>query len=163
MRNHLDKKFESRFKQDWLRCFPHSLAHRLPDQQSRQKGSTNPCDFICYVYPYGYFIECKTHKGVSIPFSAIRQYDSLVEHMGIPGLIVGIVCWFYEHDLVVFIPIDVCQQIKATGKKSIAIKDIDKYDIVRIPSVKLRTFMESDYTILHHRPEDYYGTDCAGN
>lgn len=144
----LDKKFESRFKQDWLKSFPGGKALRLPDQRSKLKGSTNPCDFICYSYPYQFMIECKTHAGNTLPWAAFRQYDLLCEYIDVKGIIAGIVCWFYEKDVVLFVPIKTCKQMKADGLKSVSLKNLDGYDVTFIPSVKLRKFFESDYTVL---------------
>ena len=71
----IGKKFEERFRTDYKRCFPNTLIYRLPDQQSGYagSGSANPCDFMCYPENCVLMVECKAHKGQSIPFSAIRQ------------------------------------------------------------------------------------------
>jgi len=39
-------------------------------------------------------------------------------------------------------------QLKAEDKKSFNIKDIDKYECLELPSKKLRTFMNTDYSAL---------------
>ena len=39
------------------------------------------------------------------------------------------------------------------GKKSVGIRDLDKYNIIKIPSIKKRVFMDSDYSILLNMPE----------
>ena len=69
----IGKKFEDRFKKDYQRCFPNTMIHRLPDQQSGYAGggSSNPCDFMCYPGDCFLMVECKAHKGTSIPFTAI--------------------------------------------------------------------------------------------
>lgn len=88
----LGKQFEQVFKEDWKRSFPNSFLYRLPDQQSRYHGaSQNPCDFIGFSGGILYLLECKTHKGASIPFEAIPQYDRLVGYVGKPGIRVGII------------------------------------------------------------------------
>lgn len=39
--------------------------------------------------------------------------------------------------------------MKKDGKKSVGIKSLEEgYNIIEIPSVKLRTFMDSDYSVL---------------
>lgn len=39
--------------------------------------------------------------------------------------------------------------MKEDGKKSVGIKAVKEgYNIIEIPSVKLRTFMDSDYSVL---------------
>ena len=59
------KDFEKKFKEDWQKSFSNdSTVIRLYDQMSGfKKVSKNPCDFICYSYPYQYLIECKSHYG----------------------------------------------------------------------------------------------------
>lgn len=141
------KKFEQQFKKDWLRSFPDTFIYRLPDQQSNYKGgSRNPCDFICYNRYRLYLIECKAHKGNTIPFSNLRQHDLLKSYQHCA--ITAYVCWFYEHDEVFFIPTQIVSKMMGDGKKSINRKDAKKYSYVRIPSKKKRTFMESDYSAL---------------
>ena len=58
------KDFEKKFKEDWQKSFSNdSTVIRLYDQMSGfKKVSKNPCDFICYSYPYQYLIECKYTK-----------------------------------------------------------------------------------------------------
>ena len=50
-----------------------------------------------------------------------------------------------EHDEVVYVPIQTVLEMVEAGKKSINIKEIDDYHIVRLPSTKKRTFLETDY------------------
>jgi hypothetical protein len=38
--------------------------------------------------------------------------------------------------------------MKKDGKKSVGIRSLGEYDIIEIPSKKIRTYMESDYSIL---------------
>ena len=144
------KQFENQFKSDWLNTFPTSFIYRLNDQMSGYKeSSTNICDFICYNKSNLYLIECKSHKGASIPFEAIPQYEKLTYKVGIPGVRAGVILWLYEKDLVLYIPIATITEIMKTGKKSVGIVDIKKgYNIKVIPSKKLRVFMESDYSVL---------------
>lgn len=85
------KQFEERFKKDWESTFPKSFLTRLPDQVSGYKGSRNICDFIGYTHDKLFLLECKTHKGLSIPFSAISQHETLVKYVGLPGVRAGVV------------------------------------------------------------------------
>ena len=145
------KKFEQIFKQDWKKSFPDGFVYRLNDQMSGYKTtSANVCDFICYNYPNIYLMECKTHKGASIPFSDIPQYDRMLPFSNIKGVVSGIVLWLYEKDIgPIFIPINTITLLKEQGKKSVGIKAIeDGYDIIILPSIKKRVFYETDYSIL---------------
>lgn len=143
------KKFEQQFKKDWIKSFPDTFIYRLPDQQSNYKGgSRNPCDFICYNKVHLYLLECKSHKGNTIPFSNLRQHDLLKSYESCA--ITGYICWFRDHDEVFFIPTQVVTKMMRDEKKSINIKDLNTncYSHTRIPSKKKRTLMESDYTVL---------------
>lgn len=153
----IGKKFEERFRTDYKRCFPNTLVYRLPDQQSGYAGggSTNPCDFLCYPETCVLMVECKAHKGASIPFSAIRQYEKMLDFKGLYKIYPGVVVWFYEKDVVIWVSIEEMEKMVNDGEKSIGLRMIDdkkpykkQYNIITIPSKKLRTFMETDYNYL---------------
>lgn len=153
----IGKKFEDRFRKDYKECFPDTFIYRLPDQQSGYAGggSQNPCDFICYPGSLILMAECKAHKGASIPFSAIPQYERMLEYKGLKSTHAGVVVWFYEKDIVIWVSIEEMEKMVLDGEKSIGLrmlkpkKDSEKaYNIITIPSVKLRAFMESDYNYL---------------
>jgi len=144
----LGKKFEEKFRQQWAETVPDSFCYRLNDQMSGYLGSSNISDFICYKQPDLFLIECKEHQGNVLPFSAFRQYEGLTQYADVKGVHAGVVCWFSEHDKVLWIPIKTFMQLKAEDKKSFNIKDIDKYECLELPSKKLRTFMNTDYSAL---------------
>ena len=153
----LGKNFEGRFKKDWQRCFPETLIYRLPDQQSGYAGggSSNPCDFFCFTGNELLMVECKAHAGQSIPFSAIRQYDKMLGYKNMSKVFPGVVIWFYEKDTVIWVSIEEMEKMTLDGEKSIGLRMIDdkkpykkSYNIVTLPSKKLRAFMETDYTYL---------------
>lgn len=148
------KSFEQRFKTDFERI-PNSLCIRLPDQMSGYKGSgQNICDYICYNYPNQYFIECKAHKGASIPFDKISQYKKMKSVVGRKGVRTGVVLWLYEKDVVYYIPISTITEMKNNGEKSVGIRSVKEgYNIIQIPSIKLKVYMESDYSILSNLKE----------
>lgn len=153
----IGKKFEVRFAQDYKRCFPGTLIYRLPDQQSGYAGggSSNPCDFLCYPGQCVLMVECKAHKGLSIPFTAIRQYEKMLDYKGLKNTFPGVVVWFYEKDIVIWVSIEEMEKMVNDGEKSIGLRMIDEkkpykksYNIITLPSKKLRTFMETDYNYL---------------
>lgn len=152
MAESLGKKFEAVFKADWKACFPGSFIYRLPDQMSgfAGGGSSNPCDFIGFTSGKLFMIECKEHKGASLPFSAIRQFDKLISFMGLTDVYPGVLVWLSEKDMVFWAPIEELKKMRDAGLKSVGIKALqDKtYNIVQIPSIKKRTFMSSDYNCL---------------
>ena len=145
----LGKSFEEKFKQDWIKTFPDSFIMRLYDQVSGYKTvSRNISDFICYKKPYFYIIECKSHAGASFPFEKLTQYDKMVSFIDIPGIIIGVVLFLYDKDLVLFVPLKTIKKMKEDGLKSVGIKHLDSYDILKVPSKKLRVYMDSDYSCL---------------
>ena len=143
------KEFEARFKQQFLASFPNSFILRLPDQVSGYKyTSSNICDFIGYAKGKLYLIECKSHLGASFPLSNLSQYNKLLPYVGIPGVRVGVVLWLIDKDKIFYVPISTVIQMKIKNKKSISYKDIDKWRIMEIPSIKKVVFMDSDYSVL---------------
>ncbi len=148
------KQFENRFKLEWEKSFPNSFILRLPDQMSGYKYSNNICDFICFNDGILYLIECKAHKGASIPFDKISQYPKLLEKANIYGIRSGVILYLYEKYRVFYIPVTTIEQMKKDGKKSVGIKALEEgYNIIEIPSKKLRVFTDSDYSVLQNLKE----------
>lgn len=143
------KQFENKLKADFSKI-PGSHIERIYDNVSGYKSIRGRSDFIGYIFPNMFFIECKSHKGNTFPFSELRQYDDLLEVSGIHGIRCGVVLWMIDHDLVVYLPISTVKQMKGNNKKSFNVKDLanDDYRIINIPSKKKRIFMDSDYRIL---------------
>lgn len=143
------KAFEEQFKKDFLKTVPNCTIDRIYDVMAGYKAISNVSDFIGYSFPSIYYLECKSHKGASIPFENITQYDKLKNKVGIPGVRAGVILWLYEKDKVFYIPISTISTLKKEGKKSVGIKAFnDGYNIIDIPSKKKRIFMDSDYSVL---------------
>lgn len=149
------KQFEEKFKKDWMKSFPSSVLFRLPDQMSGYKTtSKNICDFIGFNDGILYLIECKTHKGASLPFECLRQLFLMSKYLKVPNVRIGVVLWLYEKDVVYYIPITTILQMKKDGKKSVGIRAVEEgYSIKIIPSIKKRVFMDSDYSVLSELQE----------
>ena len=152
MATNYGKVWEAQFKENWKKCFPNTFIFRLKDQMNGfRETSGNPCDFLCFPGNNKLFmIECKEHKGASIPFAAIPQYNRLLEYKKYPGIYPGVLLWLSEKDLILWISIAEMEKMIKEGKKSISIKMLEDptYNIVVIPSVKKRVFLEADYTVL---------------
>lgn len=149
MADNYGKNFELKFKRDFLKTMPNATIDRLYDSMSGYYAISNISDFIGYSYPHIFYLECKTHKGASIPIKNITQYDKLREKVGIHGVRAGVILWLYEKDTVLYIPISTIAQLKKDGKKSVGLKAIEEgYNIKVIPSTKKRVFMDSDYSCL---------------
>lgn len=143
------KEFEVKFKKDFTSSVSNSTIDRLYDPVNGYVAISNIADFIGFCKPSIFYLECKTHKGASLPFANITQYDKLKTKVGIPGVRAGVILWLYEKDIVMYIPISTITKMKADGKKSVGLKAIQEgYNIKIIPSVKKRIFMDSDYSCL---------------
>lgn len=116
---------------------------RLHDQTTGYKGSQNICDFIVYKEPYEYYIECKSVHGNTLPFSNITetQWNGLLEKSKIEGVFAGVICWFVDKGVTLFIPIEVLELFKVIGKKSIRFDHFDRR-IIEIKGKKKRVFFE---------------------
>lgn len=165
------KKFEDQVRIAFEKVEGVSID-RIPDQTTRYKGSTNICDFIVYKKPCEYYIECKSVHGntlsiYSIPkmgkdgklhgfYGNIRdnQWEGLLEKSKIPGVKAGVICWWVDKDVTMFIPIHTLQVLRDLQCKSIRydaeikpIFDIDRletYKPVIIKGQKKRVFFDYD-------------------
>ena len=146
----LAKEFEAKVKEDWSKLEEVSID-RLYDPEGGYFGISNISDFIAYHYPSIYYFEVKTIKGNTFPLSNLKQYNKLIKKKGIKGVNAGVIIWFYEHEnKIIYVPIEVIEQLKNDDKKSFNVKYIDskEYFCIPIPSIKLRTYYDSDYSVL---------------
>ena len=152
----LGKMFETKFKEDWIRTFPDSFILRLYDTTNGFQNIGNPSDFICYNKGLLFLAEVKSVQSASFPFTNLRQYDRLLTYSHKQGVRPVVIIWFTKHNQVLAVPIVTIKKMKRDGLKSINPEKIerDKYFVVEVPSVKLRTFMKSDYSVLMTIPED---------
>lgn len=128
-KSNLGKKFEDVIKESFLKV-PDVSIDRLRDAPKKLKNVDNPSDFIAYKYPHQIYVECKSHKGNTLPFSCIReeQIKGMTEKAKIEGVKAGVIVWFIDHDLTVWIPINEIVFWRDIGNKSINIKNIqDKH------------------------------------
>lgn len=152
MANNLGKNWEEKFKSDWKKSFPNTFFFRLRDNLNGFKESSqNPVDFICFTGEKLFLVECKEHKGASIPFSAIPQYERMLTYKNCPNVFPGVLVWFSEKDLVIWVSIEEMEKMVLAGEKSIGVRMLNDniYDIKVLPAVKKRVFMEVDYTVFN--------------
>lgn len=146
MATNYGKEFEQQFQKDTSQI-PNLFVLRLPDQQSGYFGtSQNICDFIAYKYPRIYFLELKSIKGNTFPFSNFKQFNKMMNLPVYDGIRKGLIVWFREHDRVIFFDISTIDKMIQDGLKSININKLDGYSYIEIPSVKKRTLLASNYT-----------------
>ena len=107
---------------------------RLKDSMSGYMGDNTICDFIVYKKPYEFYIECKAVHGNTLNFkSDIRpnQWEGLTEKSLINGVYSGFMVWFIDHDLTIYIDVAVLANMRASGLKSLNIRDLDYIDTVQ--------------------------------
>lgn len=140
------KEFEQCIREAFEKV-PGVSIDRMHDQMTGFKGSQNICDFIVYKEPYEYYIECKSVRGASLPFTNITdtQWNGLLEKSQIEGVFAGIICWWIDKDKTLFLPIQILEQIKKVGGKSIRY-DIDDFIgcVVEMKGKKKRVFFDYD-------------------
>lgn len=140
------KNFEKVVKESFLKI-PDVFIYRLTDQQSRYKGSSNPCDFIVYKKDNPLILlECKSCHKKSFPFNNISdfQYSELLKYSDIPGLLCGFLIWFIDLDITIFIDVKQVRDLKEKGLKSLNPTKVNSY--ILVPGRKKRVFFEYDMT-----------------
>ena len=133
------KQFEEVVKKSFERVEGVSID-RLRDAPRKLKGVDNPSDFIVYKKPHEIYVECKSHKGNTLPFSCIReeQLRGMSEKAKIDGVKAGIIVWFIDHDLTVWISINELVFWRDIGNKSINIKNIQDSHTERIRHIVIQ-------------------------
>lgn len=139
------KKFEDVVREAFEKV-PGVSIDRLHDQTTGWKGSSNICDFIVYREPYEYYFECKSVHGASLPFSNITetQWNGLLAKSKIEGVFAGVICWWTQKDVTLFLPIEELELEKQHGWKSVRY-DIEKANgVIEIKGKKKRVFFDYD-------------------
>lgn len=144
-RKNKGKQFEQVVYQAFLQV-PDVSIDRLRDAPRKLKGVDNPSDFIVYKKPHEIYLECKSHKGNTLPFSCIReeQIQGMLAKSLKRGVIAGVMVWFIDHDLTVWVSIDMIVTLMGFGYKSLNIKDLDKIPHLIVPGIKKRVYFDYD-------------------
>lgn len=140
------KQFEDVVR-DSFKKVPDTSVVRLPDPVMGYLGYRNICDFIVYHYPHQYFIECKSCHGTSFPFSNItsNQRKGLLEQSCINGVQAGVLIWFIDKDVTVWVPISTIRGLEQQGRKSLNWKlAIEITSCRQIIGTKKRVFFDYD-------------------
>ena len=124
------KRFENNFKNSvpdniFYYRFRYGTSSWDKGQATRFQAK-NICDCMLYDGKYLYFLELKTHKGKSIPLSAIRenQVKSLLDAYNYQGIISGLVVNFSDTEETFFMDIDLVNEwYYNTIRKSIPIAE----------------------------------------
>lgn len=139
------KQFEDSLRKQFLDVSD-TFVLRLYDVTTGFKNQNNPCDLIIYRNGTLNLFECKAIHGNTLNFkSHIRknQWNKLLEYSKIGGVNAGIICWFIDNDITVFLDIYWLQELLEKGSKSFNInKDINKFPFIEIEGKKKRTFFD---------------------
>lgn len=150
------KQFEDVFKQCTEKVDGVALI-RLHDQTMGYLGAKNPCDFLIYKSPYLYPIECKSIHGNRLPLANITefQFQELMKMNKIKGVIAGVICWYIDRDVTLFIPIGTLWALKYNGAKSVSyeIKDDPEFQTFELTGKKKRVFFDYDMDNFFHTIE----------
>lgn len=146
---------------------------RIPDQVTKFKGSSqNICDFIVYQKPILLYLECKSVHGASLSiysepkpdkkgelhgfYGNIRdnQWEGLFKKAQIRGVRAGVLIWFVDKDVTMYVPIEALLMIRNSGKKSISYKEElfiacteqGHRPMQIIPGTKKRVMFEYDFS-----------------
>ena len=147
MADNLGKKFERVIKGSFLKV-PDVSIDRLRDAPKKMKNVDNPSDFIVYKKPHEIYVECKSHKGNTLPFSCIReeQWNGLEDKSKIDGVKAGVIIWFIDHDFTVWVDIRELVALRWIGAKSVNIKDLFDWKLhhIEIRGEKKRVYFDYD-------------------
>ena len=123
-------------------------VYRIPDQMTYMTGSKNPCDYFVYKCPTLFAIECKSVHGNTLPFSNISefQWSELLRMSRVTGIVACVLCWFVDRDCTKFIPIEVLEELRQSGKKSIRY-DCEDVRVLDIPGKKRRILWDYDFEL----------------
>ena len=146
------KQFENVIRKSF-ECVEGVSIDRINDNTAGFKGIAGICDFIVYLKPYEYYIECKTIHGNTFPLRNItdNQYRGLLEKSQIVGVRAGLIIWWVDKDVTAYVPIEYIEHAKKCCCKSIPFN----WDIVlcktetisepiQIHGKKKRVFFEYD-------------------
>lgn len=146
-KNNKGKAFENNIKKAFL-AVPDTSVDRVNDNTGGYYGVKGICDFIIYHHPGLYYIECKSIHGDRFPFIKVTdtQWEGLLEKSKIKGVTAGVILWYIDHDITVFIPIKELERYKKEGNRGLNYKKITKLDVFFIEGKKKKVYFNYDMT-----------------
>lgn len=160
------KQFENVIEESFKKVSNTSVT-RIHDQTNGYLGSSNVCDYLVYHRPYLYAIECKSVHGNTLSIYSKskdkkphdygnisnKQWNGLLEMSAVRGVFAGILCWWVDKDVTMFIPIQMLKAMRDSGAKSVRY-DCDMFTInnkmytaTKISGRKKRVFYDYDMQI----------------
>lgn len=135
------KKFEQLIREQFEELSDVSVD-RINDNVG-YAGAYNIADLIVFRKPFKYYIECKSIKGTSFPFSNINEKalrDMMYQNI-IPGVGSYYLIWFIDLDKTIAISSgEIYTQMHCYNKKSIGVKSFDDFDFITVEGIKKRKY-----------------------
>lgn len=138
------KQFEDIIREQFKKL-KNVVTIRLYDVTTGYINQNNICDLIVYDEGTLNLIECKAVHENTLNFKSHikqNQWDGLLEESCKPGVNAGILVWFIDHDVTLWLDIQYLQTLKEYGYKSFNVND-EGYDY-KLNGTKKRVFFEYD-------------------
>lgn len=115
------KMFEEDFKKGAELCSNEARFSRLYDTTNGFRGVANPCDFIAATRHGTVYIELKTTRSSSLPFSNIseHQWQELFIADRCKHALGGVLVYFSKHEMIKWYPMTQLTRLRNLGQKSI--------------------------------------------
>ena len=138
------KQFEDIIREQFKKL-NNVVTIRLYDVTTGYINQNNICDLIVYDEGTLNLIECKAVHGNTLNFKSHikqNQWDGLLEESYKPGVNAGILVWFIDHDVTLWLDIQYLQDLRESGYKSFNVKD--RMSVYELAGVKKKVFFEYD-------------------
>ena len=138
------KQFEDIIREQFKKL-KNVVTIRLYDVTTGYINQNNICDLIVYDEGTLNLIECKAVHGNTLNFKSHikqNQWDGLLEESYKPGVNAGILVWFIDHDVTLWLDIQYLQDLKESGYKSFNVKY--RMSVYELAGVKKKVFFEYD-------------------
>ena len=124
-------------------------VQRLYDTTNGFSGVKQPSDFVVYLYPHIYYLECKSTHAHTLNQSYITQLVELEKKSKVEGVIAGTFIWYISDEVTIYVPVNtLVQHFKC--HKSVSVKDINNGELASsgafyiLEGHKKRVFWEYD-------------------
>lgn len=114
---------------------------RLYTPMTGLKGVNNVCDFVAYLYPHIFYIECKSDSATSFDMlNMIRenQWFGLIKKDKVPGTRAGYLVWMSKYNRLFWLSAFSANMYYTAGYKTLSIKHLESIGI-EIPATKTST------------------------
>ena len=151
------KGFEG-FVSTAMNLVPDTFVMRIYDPQGGYAGVATICDFVVNHRGKMYLIECKSVPKNLLPIYSTdekhhygkvsdAQWEGMLEATRKTGgrVVAGVLCWWVDHDVTRFLPIEELETLRNAGAKSIRY-DANVPNSLEIAGVKRKVYFNYDFT-----------------